>query len=176
MKKSTVFIIGGLLLLFTLKVKENLEMTEDAITYGWLTPESGKKFDYLFDKYTEEYNLPKGLLSRVAYQESRYNPNAVSPAGAKGLFQFMDATAEEWGVDQFDPESATDGAARYLRWLYEKTGNWTLALAAYNWGIGRVLRILNSSDSVYSAIDAIEKGAPRETQNYIKMTSDIGIT
>ena len=101
-----------------------------------------------------KYGIPAGLLVRQAWQESRFNPLAVSPAGAKGLMQFMPATAAEWGVSVFDPESSADGAGRYMQWLYGRVGSWPLALAAYNWGVGNVLRNGMSA-------------APAETRNYV---------
>lgn len=101
-----------------------------------------------------KYGIPFGLLVRQAWQESRFNPSAVSPAGAKGLMQFMPATAAEWGVSVFDPASSADGAGRYMKWLYGRVGSWPLALAAYNWGIGNVLR--QGMDS-----------APAETRDYV---------
>ena len=66
----------------------------------------------------------------------------------------MPATAAEWNVNPFDAASAADGAGRYMAWLYSKTGSWTLALAAYNWGIGNVTR---------KGMD----NAPTETRNYV---------
>lgn len=107
---------------------------------AWATPESGLKYEAWFNEAGAKYGLPVGLLSRVAYQESRYNPAAVSPAGAQGLMQFMPATAEEWGVHSFDAKSSIFGAAKYLRWLKDQVGTWELALAAYNFGIGNVKR------------------------------------
>jgi len=99
--------------------------------------------------------IPSGLLVRQAWQESRFNPNAVNKSsGAQGLMQFMPATAAEWGVNVFDAASAADGAGRYMAWLYRKLGSWSLALAGYNWGIGNVMR---------KGMDA----APTETQNYV---------
>jgi soluble lytic murein transglycosylase-like protein len=128
----------------------------------WSTPEKGKEFEPLFEKYTKAYGLPEGLLSRVAKQESNYNPMAVSPAGAEGLMQFMPATAREWGVDSFDPESAIHGAARYFEWLFDQTNSWPLALAAYNWGIGNIQR---------KGFNA----APAETKKYVAdITADLG--
>ena len=101
------------------------------------------------------YGLPSGLLSRIAWQESRWDPTAVSPAGAQGLLQFMPATAADFKVDPFEPESAIDGAARYLVWLRGKLSSWEEALAAYNWGIGNVQRL------------GLER-APNETREYVR--------
>lgn len=109
---------------------------------------------------TEQANgIPENLLARLLYQESRYRDDIISgatrsPAGALGIAQFMPATAAEWGIDPLDPYSAIEGAGRYIAWLYGQFGDWSLALAAYNWGIGNVKR----------------KGlqnAPRETVAYV---------
>ena len=81
------------------------------------------------------------LLSRIAYVESGDNPNAVSPAGAEGLFQFMPSTAAQYGVNPWDPASAYRGAYLYLSdLLREFGGNLAKAIAAYNWGPGNVAR------------------------------------
>jgi hypothetical protein len=92
--------------------------------------------------------VPVEILAWLLWQESRYNPAIISGAkrsrvGALGIAQFMPATAEQelGSVDAaLIPEQAIPGAARYLRKLYDKTGDWARALAAYNWGIGNVQR------------------------------------
>ena len=117
--------------------------------------------DWMGDKFTQleqQFNLPEGLLRSVATTESGGNQFAVSGAGAKGLFQFMDATAKDMGLrggDVFDPEKSASAAAKYLSQLLKQTGgNLHEAVAAYNWGIGNVQK----------------KGlgmAPEETRNYV---------
>lgn len=89
--------------------------------------------------------IPSGMLERLLYQESHYREDIISgakrsPVGALGIAQFMPATAREMGVDPLDPAQAIDGAGRYLRRMYSMFGNWTDALAAYNWGPGNVQR------------------------------------
>lgn len=86
------------------------------------------------------YGLPEGLLAAVAQRESGMRPDAVSPAGARGLMQLMPGTAAELGVDPMDPAQAVDGAARYLRRQLDDFGSLDLALAAYNAGPGNVRR------------------------------------
>lgn len=114
------------------------------------------------------YGLPENMLVRVAWQESRFDPNAVNQkSGARGMFQFMPATADEMGIDPFQWEDAADGAARYLSRLYkmfsDKPNPWAHALAAYNWGMGNVMR------------KGLDK-APDETKEYYSsITRDLEI-
>ena len=97
--------------------------------------------------------LPEDLAF-TAMIESGFNPVAVSRAGAKGMWQFMAATARRYGlrVDQWvderlDPEKATGAAAAYFRDLHGIFGSWTLAQAAYNAGEMKVIRALRTSGS-----------------------------
>jgi cell wall-associated NlpC family hydrolase len=88
-------------------------------------------------------------------RESGFDSQAVSPAGAQGLMQFMPSTAAGLGVNPLDPSSAIDGAARYLSSLTKQFGSTDLALAAYNAGPGTVSR--------YGGIPPYS-----ETQNYVR--------
>ncbi|GGD84256.1 lytic transglycosylase domain-containing protein [Croceicoccus mobilis] len=87
------------------------------------------------------FGLPAGLLDALVWTESRYNPLAVSKAGAGGLGQLMAGTARELGVaNRFDPRANLEGSARYLRQMLDEFGVVHLALAAYNAGPGAVRR------------------------------------
>lgn len=80
------------------------------------------------------HGIPEDLFLRLVQQESGWNPQAVSHKGATGLAQLMPGTARRLGVDPTDPHDNLDGGARYLRMMYERFGDWRLALAAYNAG------------------------------------------
>jgi len=110
-------------------------------------------------------------LAWLAEAESSLNPVARSPVGAKGLFQFMPDTAKAQGLstwlpdERTDPEKSARAAARYLRTLHGKFGNWALALAAYNAGEGRVSRTLAQSQG--KTYTAIAESLPAETRMYV---------
>lgn len=80
------------------------------------------------------HGVPEDLFLRLVQQESGWNPGAVSHKGATGLAQLMPATARRLGVDATDPHANLEGGARYLRMMYDRFGDWKLALAAYNAG------------------------------------------
>ena len=93
--------------------------------------------------YAKHYSLPEGFLARLIWQESRFDPTAVSPVGAQGIAQFMPGTARLRALrDPFDPAEALAKSAEYLRFLEQKFGNLGLAAAAYNGGEGRVSRFI----------------------------------
>jgi len=99
-------------------------------------------FDGLIAQAAQRYDLDFALLKAVVQVESGFSANAVSPAGAKGLMQLMDSTAQAMDVaDPFDPADNLDGGARFLRQLLDRyAGNVALALAAYNAGANTVDR------------------------------------
>ena len=116
---------------------------------------AGVPYADLFSRAASRYGVDASLLAAMASQESGFNASAVSPAGAQGLMQFMPATAKGLGVNAMDPNSAIDGAARYLSNLTQQFGSTDLALAAYNAGPGTVSR--------YGGIPPYS-----ETQNYVR--------
>ena len=87
----------------------------------------------------QENDLPIVFFTRLIWQESRFDPMAVSRAGAQGVAQFMPDTAMRRGLsDPFDPLEAIPKSAKLLRDLRSEFGNLGLAAAAYNAGSGRV--------------------------------------
>jgi membrane-bound lytic murein transglycosylase F len=99
-----------------------------------------------FEKAGDTYGIDWRLLAAVGYQESHWNPRAVSPTGVTGLMMLTRATAEFLGVtDRNDPAQSIDGGARYLRRFLDhfasvpEPDRLYLALTAYNLGLGHVL-------------------------------------
>lgn len=105
------------------------------------------------------YRLPPQFLLRLIWQESRFNPQAVSPVGAQGIAQFMPATAQWRGLgDPFDWSLSIQHSGRWLAELRQQFGNSGLAAAAYNAGPGRVREWLAGSREL-----------PEETQAYVRV-------
>ena len=126
----------------------------------------------IFDETFNKHDLPEELKA-MAIIESGMNPLAVSRAGAKGMWQFMYATAKMYGlhIDSFvdermDPFKAADAAARYLQDAYEIFGDWNLAIASYNCGAGNVNKAIRRSGGKRAFWD-IWPYLPRETRGYV---------
>jgi len=101
--------------------------------------------------------LPADFFTKLIWRESSFRPNAVSPAGAQGVAQFMPGTANERGlIDPFDPASAIPASARFLNELKLRFGNLGLAAAAYNAGPNAVAHWLAKKGSL-----------PFETEDYV---------
>lgn len=126
---------------------------------SWAAPISAKPYLAALHASERANGIPKNLLVRVAYQESRFRNDIISgtkqsSAGAQGIMQIV----PKWhpSVDPLDPYAAINYAGAYLAKLYKRYGNWSHALMAYNWGMGNVDRYLKGE----------LKTLPTETQNY----------
>jgi len=120
------------------------------------TPGANTPYATEIDTAAKKYNVDPALLRGLIRQESNFNPNAGSPAGARGLTQLMPGTAAALGVDPSVPAQAIEGGAKYLRQQLDKFGgDPAKALAAYNAGPGAVQR--------YGGIPPFA-----ETQNYVR--------
>lgn len=130
---------------------------------------SEEKFKEDFTAAEQKYKLPSGLLEKVAKAESNFNPLAVSPKKAKGLMQFTDETAAEYGVDQFNAQSSIEGAGKYLSSLTKKyDGDIRKALAAYNYGPTNVDKLIKQYGENW------EQNLPEETVQYLRKTANAG--
>ena len=132
-------------------------------------PGQPEMMEVISDIFRSE-GVPRNL-AWLAQVESDLDPEAVSRAGAVGLFQLMPATAERFGLrvfpedDRKKPEKSARAAALYLRQLHKEFGAWTLALAAYNAGEGRVRRTLKAQNA--STYLEIVPHLPAETRRYV---------
>jgi membrane-bound lytic murein transglycosylase D len=120
-----------------------------------------------------EEGLPQDLIY-LAQAESAFQPQAVSKAGARGMWQFMSFAGRKYGLEKNwwlderqDPEKATRAAARDLRDLYDQFGDWYLAMAAYNSGAGAVQRAIEQTG--YADFWELYRRnvLPKETRNYV---------
>lgn len=106
----------------------------------------------------------------LAEVESSFNPTARSPVGAVGLYQFMPRTAEHLGLklrpvdERTHPEKSARAAARYLRYLYGRFDDWSLALAAYNGGEGRLAGLIRRHGRSFTSL---APHLPTETRMYV---------
>lgn len=136
-----------------------------------------------YGRFFEEELLKEGMPIELEYLpviESAINPNAVSRAGAVGLWQFMPATAKGLGLEinslvdeRRDPILSSRNAARYLKQLYNIYNDWSLAIAAYNCGPGNVNKALRRASGDNETTDVkrdfwdIYNYLPAETRGYV---------
>ena len=135
----------------------------NSIRSGAALPKRALQYETIFDEASRTYGVSKSLLLAVAKQESNYDPNSVSHAGAQGIMQLMPGTAKTLGVkNAFDPYENIMGGAKLLRDNIRAFGSVPLALAAYNAGPGAVKK--------YGGVPPY-----KETQDYVKkIMADLG--
>jgi membrane-bound lytic murein transglycosylase D len=135
------------------------------------------KYAVMINAKLDARQMPREL-AYLALIESNFNPTARSRVSAVGLWQFMSATARQFGLvvgrgvdERKSPTKSTDAALSYLSQLHDRFGSWYLAAAAYNSGAGTVSKALRQVTGQTRGTDAdffkILSALPRETQDYV---------
>jgi membrane-bound lytic murein transglycosylase D len=131
------------------------------------------RYREMIQNVLREQGVPQDLVY-LAQAESGFYPQALSRAGARGMWQFMSSRARGYGLqrnywidERMDPEKATRAAARHLKDLYNQFGDWYLAMAAYNSGPGTVQQAVRRTG--YADYWELYKRSvlPKETRNYV---------
>src|SRR5487761_699643 len=131
------------------------------------------RYRAMIESTLKKEGVPQDLIY-LAQAESAFKPKVISSAGARGIWQFMPYTGEEYGLDRNfwvderdDPEAATRAAAEHLRDLYQMFGDWYLVMAAYNSGPLNVARAVERTG--YADFWKLQKlnALPAQTKNYV---------
>jgi len=142
--------------------------------YFKLMAQRAKPFLHYLLQEIERRKLPADLVL-LPMIESAFDPVAVSPKGAAGLWQIMPATGKQYGLQliegydgRYDIHAATNAALDYLNYLHKYfKGDWLLALAAYNAGEGRVQRAMQANLAAGQDTDFWSLNLPKETEAYV---------
>jgi membrane-bound lytic murein transglycosylase D len=131
------------------------------------------RYREMVQRVLSEEGMPQDLIY-LAQAESAFLPQAVSKAGARGMWQFMSFAGRKYGLqktwwvdERQDPEKATHAAARDLRDLYGQFGDWYLAMAAYNSGAGAVQHAIERTGYADFWELYHRNVLPKETKNYV---------
>jgi len=162
-----------------------LELNDSVLSYiNYFSSEKGHRtivaglkragrYRPLISRILAEEGVPQELIY-LAQAESGFLPRAVSNKAAVGMWQFVQFRGRQYGLmqsayhdDRLDPEKATRSAARHLRDLYEKFGDWYLAIAGYNCGDGCVDRAVQRTGYADFWEIRSRNAIPRETTNYV---------
>lgn len=130
------------------------------------------RYRAIVEKTLTDAGVPKDLIY-LAIAESGFRPRAVNPrSGAGGMWQFMPygdygLARNAWVDERFDPQKSTQAYARYIKELHKQFGDWYLAMAAYDWGAGKVQRAVQRTG--YADFwQLYERNVlPAETKNYV---------
>jgi membrane-bound lytic murein transglycosylase D len=134
------------------------------------------RYREMIERVFQEEAIPLDIMY-LAQVESLFKTNALSRARAKGIWQFGRGTAIRYGLkvnghidERSDPEKSTRAAARYLKDLFGMFKDWNLVLAAYNWGEGKVLKLINRSGiNDFWGLTELRRNFPKETKNHVPL-------
>jgi membrane-bound lytic murein transglycosylase D len=136
--------------------------------------ERAGKYKDMIQRILREQGVPQDLIYQ-AITETGFQPQSVNrKSGAAGMWQFMRSNdylhSNGYFDERFDPEKSTVAYAKYMKYLYGQTGDWYLAMAAYDWGLGRVQHVVSRTG--YADYWEIYRlgGLPAETKAYIPST------
>ncbi|QNI31322.1 transglycosylase SLT domain-containing protein [Alloacidobacterium dinghuense] len=130
------------------------------------------RYKDMIQRVLKEEGVPQDLIYQ-AVAESGFRPQAINPRSrAGGMWQFMpgDAFAPQksaWYDERFDPEKATRAYAKYIKYLYNQTGDWYLAMASYDWGAGNIQRAVERTGYADFWELYRRNNLPQETKNYV---------
>lgn len=154
-------IVRGYIILYSEKMKAGMKRVLGLSNY----------YMPIFQEIFNKHGIPEELKA-MAIIESSLKPTAVSRAGAKGMWQFMYHTAKYYGLninsfvdERLDPIKSADAAARYLKDGYKIFGDWNLAIASYNCGVGNVQKAIKRAGS--REFWDIWPFLPSETRGYV---------
>ena len=135
--------------------------------------ERGGRYLFHIVEEIERRGLPMDL-ALLPFVESAFNPQAMSVARASGMWQFMPGTGKDFELrqnlfrdDRRDVLASTRAALDFLTKLHKRLGDWQLALAAYNWGPGNVLKAIAQNQAAGKPTDYASLRMPEETRNYV---------
>jgi len=163
--RTTPIKTGELVLEDSREIENNINTNIDGNSRIYSSQDESVDMDKIYDavdKYSSQYGVDRNLILAIIKQESNFDPNAVSSAGAKGLMQLMDFNSEAYGVkNPFDIEENINAGVKHIKsYLDMYDGNIEMALMAYNAGPGTIARRgVNSPSDLYKM--------PKETQNYV---------
>jgi soluble lytic murein transglycosylase-like protein len=149
-----------LVLYFCMQAMGNNSKLQTGINY-LQTGKTSIDFHQLARLDAQQNGISADLFEKQIQVESGFNPNAVSPAGAVGIAQFMPSTAQGLGIGPYDPVQSLSGAASLMARYYTKYQSYDKALAAYNAGSDALNTALSNCGANWRSC------IPAETQHYI---------
>lgn len=147
--------------------------TESQIHFNEMVNNARPYLHYIAET-VETHDMP-AEIALLPMVESTFDPTAKSSSGARGLWQIMPETGLDYGLSRDawfdgcqDIALSTNAALRHLKYLHQRySGDWLLALAAYNSGEGRVTRAINKNKKINKATDFWELNLPKQTADYV---------